>query len=755
MVLAVVCHETAAAAQPSAGEASPAAATASGTRSRVEPPAWIEAAAPPAPEAAATAAQAATADVAQPQTPAAAKRADPSLEVMVRGDSRADRRRKSAEAVTVVELDQAKHESADLGQVLARKEGVGVRRSGGLGSDTGLSLNGLVDDQIRFFLDGIPLELQGYTYGIGNVPVNLIERVEVFAGVVPVRYGADALGGAVDLRTDPGVQGTHVAGSYEVGSFGTLRLTASGRQLFESSGFFVSANGFLDSARNDYHVDDVLVADVDGSERTVRAKRFHDDYRAAGGNIELGFVQRPWARRLLLRAYYTGFDQEIQNNPPMTLAYGGLEYGERTAGVSLRYERALSEQVSLRAVAGYAFQRGNFVDVDTCVWNWLGECGMQSPPGETDTVPHDKVNDDDSLYVRLELGMNPAERHALRVTFAPTYFTRSGDERHDKPGEIDELNSVRRMFGIVSGAEYEVDAFDDRLENIAFGKLYYQYARNAEVVPGGILDREERHFRGGVGNALRFWLSKVLYAKASYEYATRLPSPEESFGDNVFVREQTEDLLRPETSHNGNLSLVLDARETRVGALRGAVNGFVRSMDDLIVRIGFERGSAYQNVASARSLGIEGVVDWTSPGDHVSLGGNVTYMDFKNVSKTGTFSEYHGDRIPNRPYLLANATARFELHDLLARGDEAWLSSHTGYVASFWLGWESIGSLESRLTVPSQLVETLALGYLRRISKTTLTGTIEARNVTNAEAYDYFGAQRPGRAFYVKTTIEH
>src|SRR5262249_19840782 len=131
------------------------------------------------------------------------------------------------EAVTVVETERAQRESSDLGEVLARTQGIGVRRAGGLGSDTRFSIDGLTDDQVRFFLDGVPLELAGYPFGIANVPVNLIERVEIYSGVVPARFGADALGGAVNLVTDDDLRGHKLAASYEVGSFGTLRLTLS------------------------------------------------------------------------------------------------------------------------------------------------------------------------------------------------------------------------------------------------------------------------------------------------------------------------------------------------------------------------------------------------------------------------------------------------------------------------------------------------------------------------------------------------
>jgi TonB family protein len=60
--------------------------------------------------------------------------ADEELVVVVQGESEATRRRNSAEAVVVIETEQAQRQAADMGELLARQEGVSVRRSGGLGS---------------------------------------------------------------------------------------------------------------------------------------------------------------------------------------------------------------------------------------------------------------------------------------------------------------------------------------------------------------------------------------------------------------------------------------------------------------------------------------------------------------------------------------------------------------------------------------------------------------------------------------------
>lgn len=676
------------------------------------------------------------------------------IEVTVQGPSEADRLRRSAQAVNVVETEDAKRQTADLGEVLARSQGIGVRRGGGLGSSTRFSLNGLTDDQVRFFLDGVPLEFAGYPFGIANVPVNLVDRVEVYRGVVPIRFGADALGGAVNVVTDEEVEGTHGSASYQAGSFGTHRLTLGARTLHEPSGFFSRIGGFFDTADNDYEID-VEVPDDRGRLTPARVHRFHDAYRAGGGNVEFGFVDRPWAKRLLARAFVSDFRKELQHNVVMTVPYGEVEYGELTAGGSLRYEQVFRDRFTLSMIGGYAYGRATFRDVGECVYDWFGQCVRERvQPGEIETRPRDQVQWDHSGFGRLNFGWQIHPQHAVRLSVAPSYTTRTGDERRQADPEArDPLSAQRDLFTMVTGAEYQIDVFGDRLQNVLFVKNYVQVARSEEPLPGeGLRRRDRNSISSGLGDALRVRILDWLWAKASYEYATRLPRPDEVFGDGALVLDDLE--LRPETSHNANLGATLESAMTRAGSWRGDLNGFVREADQLIVLLGNDRVFTYQNVFGARSTGLEAAAGWTSPGEYVLLDGNVTYMDFRNTSDDGTFADFEGDRIPNRPYLFANGTGRVQFRGVAAPKDEIALVWNTRYVHGFFRGWESVGLTEFKQTVPAQILHSLALTYLIRRDPITLSFAGELQNITNAEAFDFFGVQRPGRAFYFKTTLE-
>ncbi|MEM9260612.1 MAG: carboxypeptidase-like regulatory domain-containing protein, partial [Bacteroidota bacterium] len=151
----------------------------------------------------------------------------------------------TAQAIKVIETKEVKLKSADLGDILAKTEGVNVQRGGGLGSGFRFALNGLSGDQVRFFYDGVPLGFSPYGFGIANVPVNMIDRIEVYKGVVPVQFGADALGGAVNL-VPPGLRnGYSGSASYQIGSFGTHRVTGNVNYADERTGLFVAAGGFF------------------------------------------------------------------------------------------------------------------------------------------------------------------------------------------------------------------------------------------------------------------------------------------------------------------------------------------------------------------------------------------------------------------------------------------------------------------------------------------------------------------------------
>lgn len=676
------------------------------------------------------------------------------VDVNVEGQLTAEQKlQQSADAVNVIDMRRAREQAADMGEVLARSQGVTVRRSGGLGSGERFALNGLYDEQIAKFIDGIPLEITSFTFGVSTIPVNFVDHVEIYRGVVPIRFGADALGGAVNFVTDQEYR-THASASYQIGSFGLHRATAGGRYRHDATGFVAGAEAFFDQADNDYLVD-VEIPDERGRLSPARVPRFHDGYRAGGGAVEVGVIEQPWAKRLLLRGFYGGTAKEIQHNIVMTVPYGEVRYTTSNYGAILRYEVEPWRSLQLELVGAYSKRTIHFVDDSNWVYTWRNEKVRERRiAGELESTPSDQTSWEHSGFGRLGASWQLTRGHRLSFSSSPTYATRTGDERlQADPAARDPLNAERVRFSLVSGLEYQVDLFDDRLQNVLFAKDYVYRAKSQEVLAGGALKRRDadRH-REGVGDALRFRFAPWFYAKASYELATRLPGTEELFGDGVLVRANLD--LAPEISHNANVGPRLELKRTRFGDFVAEVNAFFRDSDQLIVLLGNDRFYMYQNVYRAVSKGLENMVDWTSPGRYVNLNGGLTWTDQRNASSEGTFADSEGDRIPNRPYLNGSWGARLRFSGFPG-GDDTLEPYYIGrYVHEFYRGWESQGQKEYKQVVDSQILHTCGVTWSLSEDFGRVTTTFEVDNLTNTRAFDNFGVEKPGRALYLKLAAE-
>ena len=134
-----------------------------------------------------------------------------------------------ASFVETITLGQTRRApGADLAQTLDRATGVNIRRYGGLGSFSTLSIRGSTAEQVQVFLDGVPLNSAvGGGVDLGGLPIGGVESVDVYRGAVPARFGGNSLGGVVHIRTQPLGGKVRTRLHTASGSYGTRRLGAS------------------------------------------------------------------------------------------------------------------------------------------------------------------------------------------------------------------------------------------------------------------------------------------------------------------------------------------------------------------------------------------------------------------------------------------------------------------------------------------------------------------------------------------------
>lgn len=664
---------------------------------------------------------------------------------------------KSAKAVSVIDLEQDQKLTADMGEVLSRVPGISIRRSGGLGSRARFSLNGLRDDQIRFFLDGIPLDMTPYTFGISNIPVNLVERVDIYHGVVPISFGADALAGAVNLiaETDSDDQTLSGSASVQFGDFNTLRSTANMKYFDFDSGFFSQLNAFADSSDNNYEVD-VKIGNEKGQQEADTVERFHDVYRATGANLDFGVKHKSWADLLQLSLYSGDSYKEIQHSRDMTVVYGKPTVERQVNGINLRYLYQLNPQLKLQLVGGGSKTQTNFVDKNDFRYDWRGKeiiAGVPNP-GEIGNAC-DCIYWRDSQIARVNLDWQIAANHSLGFSLAPTWSHETAKNKLIASENIDWADADRSLFSMVAGSAYTADFFADKLQNIFFVK-HYQQKRKSKQVNKRTFTYEKFNTsinRQGWGNQTRYQFNDFWSSKLSYEVATRMPRAQEAFGDSINILANAE--LKPEVSHNYNLSVALNNWTTDYGFLSAETNYFIRDSKDLISLRPYGNTARYENIGQAESKGIHASMGWTSASRFIDINLNMTQFDFINKSKTGPLSLYKGSRVPNTPYQFFNSAAGLNWLGVLTHYDELNFKWHFRYVQKFSLLWQGLGPSNNALaTVPAQKSHTISTTYSREIRDYELTLSAEVQNLMDVKLYDYFGVQRPGRNFNIKAILK-
>ena len=104
--------------------------------------------------------------------------------------------------VTVIRPDDYKGEQKDLPDLLKMVPGVHVRELNGKGQYTTVSVRGSTAAQVGVFVDGVLFNLGGDAAAdISTIPVHNVERIEVYRGYIPARFGGTFMGGVINVVT--------------------------------------------------------------------------------------------------------------------------------------------------------------------------------------------------------------------------------------------------------------------------------------------------------------------------------------------------------------------------------------------------------------------------------------------------------------------------------------------------------------------------------------------------------------------------
>ena len=682
-------------------------------------------------------------------------------EVIVEAKSPVQRVQESAYNTVAVDAKALHNSSIDLAQAMAKVSGVRVRESGGLGSNVQFSLNGFTGRHVKFFMDGVPMEGMGASFQINNIPINIAERIEIYKGVVPVGFGGDAIGGAVNIVTNQRAR-TYVDVSYSYGSFNTHK-TVINAGFTSRKEFLFEINAFQNYSDNSYwtytSVKDLQTGAID-TEKIEKVKRFNDTYHNETIIGKIGVVNKPFADRLVFSLNIGKSYKDIQTGVLQNVVFGEKHNRTQTFMPSLVYLKKdlFTEGLNASLTANYNKNTRHNVDTAHYEYNWRGErkpLPENSRGGEYASYTDSKY-ENQNWNSTLNLTYRLNDHHSFVLNNVLSSFERNTRATPDDMAVVATDTMPKFSRKNILGLSYKIST-SDRWNLSVFGKHYMQYVKGPRLVATGnpyTYDLFSETFSTqGYGIAGTYFL-QPFQIKLSYEKAYRLPTDNELFGDED--QEAGSTGLKAENSDNYNLNVTFekDIDKTHFFYLSG---GFMlRNTKDYIrrrtlIRSGGVNYASHFNHGYVRNIGLDAEARYSFR-DLVSAGANITSQDIRDREKMAAEKEiesnYYGVRLPNIPYLFGNGDISLFLKNFLKKGNLFTVSYFSNYVHEFPLRWENEGRRESKDWVPTQFSHDIQVGYSMENGRYNVS--LECRNITDERLYDNFSLQKPGRAFYAK-----
>lgn len=663
--------------------------------------------------------------------------------------------KQSAYNAIAVDAKALHNSTMDLASSLVKVPGVKLRESGGVGSDMSFMMDGFSGKHIKVFIDGVPQEGVGNSFGMNNIPVNFAERIEVYKGVVPVGFGADAIGGVVNIVTSQ-QRRTYVDASYSYGSFNTHKSYVNFGHT-TAKGFTFEVSAFQNYSDNSYKiytpVEDLQNGQIDKT-KYEWVKRFHDAYHNETVMAKVGFVGQHFADRLLIGIKYSQHHKEIQNGVRQEIVFGEKKSKGRSLMPSLEYlkNNLFTKGLNVRLTANYNNNVSYNIDTTAYKYNWHGESILGTTVGEQRYQDSKFKNNNWNGTFNANYQINDA--HSITLNHVLTAFERK-TESVVEAGSANSDAFTKKSRKNITGLSYRFKYKE--LWNIsAFGKYYNQYGSGPVPVTTDGYTYElfsNTVDKFGYGAAGTIFL-KDFQVKLSYEKALRLPTVDEMFGDEDMERGSAN--LNPERSDNFNVSLSY-SRDFKKHFVFVEVSGIYRDTKDYIKRsIDRYSGGLYYgshlNFGKVETMGLSTELRYNYS-NWFSLGGSFTLQSIRDNEKmvyAGVPKDNpgYGARMPNVPYFFSNADASFYVRNLFYKGNLLTITYDNMYVRNYSLYPEREGSASSKIMIPSQFSHNLSLVYSMKGGRYNLS--FECRNLTDEKMYDNFSLQKAGRAFYGK-----
>jgi len=508
--------------------------------------------------------------------------------------------------VSVIKPQEMKGEQKNLPELLKQVPGLHVIELRGRGAYTTASVRGSTPSQVAVYVDGVLMNLGSEAaVDLSTIPVENVERIEVYRGYIPARFGGASMGGVINIITkkpDGKGGGTLLVGG---GSYGRFRAGAAYSAKLGDGALFVGVTRDQTNGRFLYPNDNNTPYDTTDD---YRAKRQNNSYQNSDALVK--WQNENWT----LEGAWKRNDRDLPygapgNDKPWS-APGPKQLTDQESFSAVRRQKLGALDLGVRLE--YLHQSKRYDDDDGD--NVIGLYGS--------TYRHNRYVTD-RYGVTIDGSLPAGDSHL--VEFLWNWY----DETLRTKGDV-----INYFAGIEKHTRYAWNGqIQDTISIGAKDKFWLTPIIRWNHADG------RTEFSGGA--ALNYKFNEHWSAKVTYGDYNRAPNMYELYGDGAFVIPNPLLDWEEGTQWDAGVSWKGDILK---GKSEITLTYFGSHVDNLIEYFVVNpRYARYENVGKAhiKGLELEGSIKW----DDWEVYGSATWMDA--VNKTPGFR--YGMRIPNRP----------------------------------------------------------------------------------------------------------
>ena len=667
-------------------------------------------------------------------------------DVIVLGKSKAQRHREVPSAITIIDSQELKYKTATLNEILDNAAGIKVAQQGGLGNASRIIIQGMDGKRIGIFINGMPMG-NSDEFQLSSIPLDMVDEVEIYKGIIPAWLGGDGLGGAVNIRLKD-FKKNHLEMAFEAASYNTYIGSLQLKHYLGKTSTALHAGATMNYAKNNYSFSSPF-------ELGRIIHRDHDAYTHGGFNVGIS-SQQWWFDQFDLTLSADYYRKEIQGG--LMNVQNNIQHAftrTRSASTSLSLEKSfLKGKLTAQFHSIVGFSLINQVDTSHYCYDFIGNrFPSGSGRGEIGAVPND--SHDRHTTVRELLNLTYKIGNNQLVTWTTNY--RYGckmpkDELADSYSRLPTSGYPSRLHSIVSGLTHELKLYGGKFTNELGIKLFNHHS---EVLPFAEAIMLQDKLKASTNHstmagwseamALHLLPNNALTLKASVQSTVRMPIAEELFGDGVLLLPSEK--LSPERSFNINAGAIWLINAMRYPQVRIGINTFYMSAKDMIKLMYSSMNMAYDNIGKVRVMGFDMEME-SKLNRWLDLQGNITWQDARDMRKEavgGGENFHYRYRIPNMPYLFGNVGVRLHKDGLLSKSSSSAFASTFGFTKAFSYNWEA--SKHNTMLIPARYCWDVAVhhSFNKRCQL-----SFEIRNILNRENWAEFRYPMERRTFHLK-----